>query len=295
MRAPAVVARVRFATGVKRARLTERLRAARLPDGAYDRFFFVLGIGGSGTQWCAAAFTTERAHCFHEHSMRLNSGHKRDFSHFALLEDERQLDLAWRRSVVRRGAFSPMLRSMALRPEPRVGSADTFVGYFCDALHAERPSWPFLLVVRDGIKSVARFMRTLPWRGYQHFDRLWVPNWNELSDFERSCHRWRDRNRIVARRLEAVPESHRRIVTLETLTSDFAVLRETWEWLDLGDWDRYAERNRELQQTRVSRHRESPELKDAASLWAAWTPEQRETFERICGEDMLAYGFELPG
>jgi hypothetical protein len=36
-------------------------------------------------------------------------------------------------------------------------------------------------------------------------------------------------------------------------------------------------------------------LKDAKEIWSGWTREERETFIRICGEDMELYGFPIPG
>lgn len=259
-----------------------------------DHFFFVLGIGGSGTQWCAATFTTDTSYCFHEASNVLNTGHKRAFTHYAWLADPNQMDPTWRQNLVSQGSLQAMFDRMAARPEPIVGNSDQFVGWFCDALHAFRPSWKFLLVVRDGIKSVARFMRTLPWRPYQHFDRVWLPGWDAMSDFERSCYRWQRRNRLIYERLQGVPETHRRVETLESLTSDLTRLREVWDWLGLDDWSKYEARNSKFQNTRISRHKDSPGLKDAAVIWDQWTREQREMFMEICGDDMAFYGFSLP-
>jgi hypothetical protein len=276
-----------------------RLRARRIRRGpasrSYDRFFFVLGIGGSGTQWCAHTFTTEQSYCLHDPSFALNTGGKRERTHYRLLADPNQLDPAWRRRVVMDGAFQPMFERMADRPEPRVGGSDEFVGWFADALHELHPSWRFAFVVRDGIKSTARWVRTWPWPTYQEFDHVWVPGWEGLSPFERACYRWRDRNRRIRERLEAIPQSNFRVVTLERLTSDLDELRSLWEWLGLPAWEDYAERNASLQGTAISKHPESRVLKDAAVIWSAWTPEEREAFTRICGEDMERYGFPIPG
>jgi hypothetical protein len=261
---------------------------------SYDRFFFVVGIGGSGTQWCAHTFTTGESYCFHDASLALNTGGKRELTHFRMLADPSQLDAGWRRQIVADGAFRPMFERMADRREPRVGTSDEFVGFFADALHQLHPSWRFVLVVRDGVKSTARGLRTWPWPAYQSVDHVWVPDWEELSPFERACHRWRDRNRRIRERLEAIPASNARVTTLERLTSDLDELRSLWQWLGLSGWERYAERNAELQRTPISKHPESRTLKDAGAIWSGWTPEQRSTFIRICGEDMELYGFPIP-
>jgi hypothetical protein len=273
--------------GIKRIRRGPPLRS-------YDRFFFVLGIGGSGTQWCARTLTTADSYCFHDASLALNTGGKRDLTHFGLLADPNQLDADWRRHVVGNGLFEPMFERMAERREPRVGTSDEFAGWFADALHELHPSWRFALVVRDGIKSTARGVRTWPWRAYQAVDHLWVPGWDGLSPFERSCYRWRDRNRRIRERLDAIPRSRARVTTLERLTSDLDELRSLWEWLALPGWERYAVRNAELQSTPISKHPESRTLKDSRAIWSQWTPEQRETFKRVCGQDMELYGFSIP-
>jgi hypothetical protein len=138
-------------------------------------------------------------------------------------------------------------------------------------------------------------VRTWPWPSYQAVDHVWVPGWDALSPFEHACHRWRDRNRQIRDRLAVLPESNARILTLESLTGDLDVLRSAWDWLGIPDWHRHASRNAELQRTPVSKHPESRVLKDAKEIWSGWTREERETFIRICGEDMELYGFPIPG
>jgi hypothetical protein len=282
-----------------RALQSARRRLRRIERGpaerSYDRFFFQLGIGGSGTQWCSTVLTTGRSYCFHNSSLALNTAEKREMTHFRLLADPRLLDPAWRREVVQSGRLSEMLEVMADRREPRVGTADEFAGFFADALYELHPRWRFLFVVRDGVKSVARWLRATPWPHYQAIDHLWVPGWDELPLFERACHRWRDRNRQLADRLAGLPEANARTTTLEALTTDLSELRSAWEWLEIPDWDRYERRNAELQGTAISKHQESRTIKHSREIWSNWTPEERQTFVRICAEDMERYGFPIPG
>ena len=288
-----------FASIVKRKAqrsrvLLKRGIERRMGKYSYRNFFFVLGIGGSGTQWCAAAFTTEKSHCWHEASQILNAGPKRDKAHFNWLANPQQLDPDWRRRFVRRGRLQPMFDAMAQSDKPLVGNADMFAGWFCDAMHDLNPTWKFILVVRDGIKSVSRWMRMLPWRYYHHFQRAYLPRWDDLSDFERCCMVWSDRNRRIHERLMRIPEGHRRVETLEALTSDLSRLHEVWDWIGLEDWETYEKRNIEYQGTRITRHKENSELKDSKEIWNAWSSEQKDKFLEICGQDMESFGFKIP-
>ncbi len=223
----------------------------------------------------------------------LNTGHKGAFTHYGLLANPKQMRLSWRNKLIRRGIFQLMIAEMESRPELIVGNSDQFAGWFCDSMHQHNSTWKFLFVVRDGIKSVDRFFRTLPWRDYQHFDRIWNLEWDTLSDFERSCYRWSIRNKIIYHRLMMLPKTRRCVVTLEGLTNDLELLYDIWQWLGIPSWADYENRNREYQGTRISKHRNGG-LKDAAKIWESWNKEQKRIFENICGEVMVKFGFAFP-
>ncbi len=102
--------------------------------------------------------------------------------------------------------------------------------------------------------------------------------WKEMSRFEKVCWQWQFSNRFLR---ENVPHT----VYFKKLRSDYPYFKENildYLNLDIAEaaWQDYVSQPK----NRSAKYR--------MPHWKDWTQEQTDTFWRICGEEMKAYGFE---
>ncbi len=181
----------------------------------------------------------------------------------------------------------PVLRRLARLDftvlEKRYWCAKTFPDEkVCRGLERLYPSVRFVCILRNGCDVVHSMTR------YGGFRR---------GRFEELCSQWVRsvlRSSLFLRLPNAVQVRH------ETMVTDpDAFFSELFQQLDMDPHEdpvRFVERNLvhpldEPGKTGVDARRE---LRNRPPAHEAWSPTQRETFKRICGEKMLELGYEVP-
>ncbi|OSM07222.1 hypothetical protein MAIT1_03848 [Magnetofaba australis IT-1] len=106
-----------------------------------------------------------------------------------------------------------------------------------------------------------------------------------LDLFSALCLFWASQRPVA----EAVADNPRcRVQTFESLTTDVDAFQQTWRWMgaetELTPEQVAAKQGRDI--NRKSRGDRSPE-----AIWGRWSPEQREIFNRYCGEAMGYFGY----
>lgn len=107
-----------------------------------SRFFFILGMPRARTAWLAALLTGGDVHCFHEGT----AGH---------------------------GSFAEYAEALRGRPEAMVGDSNPSLVYHLEALTAEFPEAPLLLVRRDPAEALQALLAAAPKHEAEGIGRSW--------------------------------------------------------------------------------------------------------------------------
>ncbi len=147
------------------------------------------------------------------------------------------------------------------------------------------PEARYIWLIRDGRDSVASMYyrgwyddiyprQGLMWRRARlHGDRtgdFTSAQWESLTRFEKCCWCWSKYNRMIEERLGGLEDGMHTRVRLDRLSSSIPRLQD---FLGLSGEGRVV-----VEQLNSARQ--------PVSYWTRWTPVQRASFERLCGDDM---------
>ena len=243
----------------------------------HTNVFFVLGMGRSGTAFLANLLDSDpEAYVVHEPVQK-------DFTAYqeAFHSQDRADDY-----IVKFRSREMFLRAKR-RDRPTYGEVNSTMRRHVYALRRTFPNSCFLHLVRDGRNVVRSMMARLTMTPQDantaairpHPDDPYHEDWSEMDRFARLCWYWRTENAFVR---EAIGVS----IRFENLLSDYAYFSE--RLLDpchvevsQQEWEQAVSKPK----NQTTKHR----LSGAAS----WSSELRETFNSICGEEMLANGYDL--
>lgn len=119
------------------------------------------------------------------------------------------------------------------------------------------------------------------------------------DDWAKVCALWAANTEMVDERVPWVRDARIEIRSfrIEDLAGEtgrgVAPLRDLVDWLlpgnSISDEELAAK-----QAPRVNRHDPQSERRTPETIWAALTEEERETFQRVCGEAMAQFGYAMP-
>jgi hypothetical protein len=260
--------------------------------------FAVVAPPRSGTQWFSRLLTTEHSFCYHELSTHLHPFP----SNLALNK--------WLETHTKDHSFEQAQRRLVLQGYPDyfarhweralygqyiVGNSDCSLARMVPGIWS---LWPDLRVVfsaRHGINCVQSHFGH---RAQMPEDLLgqWRRKWQTDDFFTICCHRWTTGMKLWLQARDWLSQRNAAILEtrLEKVTGDLAELRRLWDWLAIGQWDHYLERNRQLMRTPINARTNHNTVRTAEDIWHAWTGVQRETFRTLCGPTLSQLGYELP-
>ncbi|MFO7871839.1 MAG: hypothetical protein R6V03_10475 [Kiritimatiellia bacterium] len=243
------------------------------------RIFFVLACGRSGTQWLANTLNQ----CEH-----------------ALVEHEPMPGEAWAyiQAIKRPEAALTYMQNFRLKEiylrakspsdgQQVYGEVNGFLRRHIPALLDTIPGVVLIHLVRNGknvVRShVSRRALASDHPVYQQFRPPgradYAEHWNDLSLFERNCWYWTIENRYIRKWIPLY-------VRFEDIISSFSAFRE--QLLDpLG-----LHMPKPTWQQLVTRPQN---VTNAFSMppWPDWSLKEKKTFEAICGDEMLRYGYAI--
>lgn len=258
-------------------------------------FFTVVSPPRSGTQWYSQVFSIEHSFCFHELTTRLRPYP----SNIALSE---YLAVQAVDHTYEQGQRGRILQSFpeyfsrhweqSICGHKLVGNSDCFGVYAAPGLWLLWPDMRFVFSVRNGINVVQSINQLAPNTPFAHWDKG-IP---DQEGFAGICRYWVAQVQAYCQSLEWLTERNALIqeTRLETMTSDPQEFRRIWEWLDVGPWEKHAERNLKLMQTPVNVRTNQTRVLGPTEIWQSWTLDQRATFREICSTAMRRLHYSIP-
>jgi hypothetical protein len=188
-----------------------------------------------------------------------------------------------------------------------VGDANDWTPYIIPEVHKHQPVSRIIYLVRNGIQtmnSVANASSSwhqfgdASWPIDSFLHRYWElmekpgKDWAERTRWEKLCVFWKLNWHMVKWLSRELPSDvwlcPQRLEDL-TANENPWVLRELMQNFGLEISDE------ELQQLQAQDiNRKVKGNRDPAYIWSQWTEEQREAFLENCGEEMAAFGYEIP-
>lgn len=167
------------------------------------------------------------------------------------------------------------------------GEINPFLRIHSPAIKEVFPNAKLFHVIRDGRDVVRSIMSReilskkdpLLKKIVPPIDDPYRSQWGKMSRFERVCWQWQFDNAITRKAV-----SH--LVKFELFRKDYNYFKE-----NISDYIGF-----ELSQKRWEELLKQPKNitpKYAIAHWTEWTNDQKESFERICGDEMSQYGYEL--
>lgn len=237
--------------------------------------FYVIGVGRSGTMTVASTLCRDRnVCCFHEPSQAA------DGKSMVLAVDGHPQD------DYLRDVRDPFVRSFADqwdfthgRTSTVRGEVNSFLRYHVDEIRRVHPKATIAHLVRNPLKVVrsiyARKTYEPQMRGYRQLRIPGVSGWDSLDRFSKICWFWAHGDRAArvgadySAKLEDIVSSH-----------------EAWRRFARPLGCRLSWRKWKASLTIKRNHTKA--FRDLPDGW-------RETFDRICGEEMLASGYGQEG
>ena len=261
-------------------------------------FFAVVAPARAGTTWFSELLTTDRSFCYHELTALLQPYPSNLALHdwFKQQVVDHGFELAQRRWLLQcYPTYFTRLWERANYGQYIVGNSDGTMMRVAAGLWLLWPAMKFIFSIRNGINVVAsRYAgaSAIPPGVLAQAKERWATN----DLFQILCHRWSKsvEASITTRRWLADRQAHCFETTLEKVTTDLEELRRLWDWLGIGAWDEYAERNAGLQATPANPRTNTRGVVQPEQIWERWTPEQRDLFRSTCGEAMTQFGYEIP-
>jgi hypothetical protein len=248
--------------------------------------------------WYSRVFTLEHCYCFHELTTLLQP-----FPSNITLTD-------WLKPHIEDHEYTQAQRRWLLQLYPDyfkrlweratfgqyiVGNSDSFVIENLPALWLLWPDMKFVISIRNGINCVqSHFVHR------QHFGITLAQRMSEKWDtddfFTVSCYLWKKHTTELenSRRWLVTMGAQCLLVHFEEITASLNGLRQIWDWIGIGRWDEYADRNQQLLTTPVNARTNNQRVVSADEVWFSWTHQQRDIFTEVCGDAMQQFGYMLP-
>lgn len=241
------------------------------------QFFFGLSSIRTGTVYLSDLLNTgqESFHVEHEANVL-------DYWNYA----EAYNDASHRLRYIKDFRLWETLMRMHMNGWVNYGEVNPFLKMHGQQLKEIFPNAKFFHLVRDG-RDVVRSMMSReildtkdPMKPFVRPDDSdpYAGQWPGMSRFERLCWQWKNENEAIA----DVTDHH---IQLEKLKADYAYFNEcinAFLGVDITEehWANYQ-----------SPKNITPKYK--ISHWKEWNGRQRESFEKICGEQFTRLGYEL--
>jgi hypothetical protein len=260
-------------------------------------FFTVAAPARAGTMWFSRLLTTEHSFCYHELTTLLHPYP----SNVALVEwylgqvADHEFEQAQRRWLLQcYPEYFARLWERALSGQHIVGNSDNGVLEFLPALWLVWPDMNFIFSTRNGINCVQSYFVSRSRFPAEELARL-RSRFKGRKFFHQCCYFWMEHVGVL-QKVRGWLEGRAQCfdTTLENMTSDLGEIRRLWDWLGIGEWEEYEERNRLLMSTPVNARTNARRIVDWEEIWEGWKDEQRETFRTICGETQTRLGYSLP-
>ncbi len=261
--------------------------------------FTVVAPPRSGTKWFSRLLTTDRSFCYHELTAMLQPYEAHPALNAWIKEQvaDHSPELAQRRWVLQRyPEYFARHWERATFGQHIVGNSDAATIDLVPGLWSLWPDMKFIFSIRNGIRVVQS--RTLDTSDFT--PGVLAKNsarWGTDDIFQILCHRWVKAAEAIIAAKDWVAQRAPAAVfqtRLEKITTDLEEIEKLWNWIGIGDWERYAERNASLQLTPVNARTSSERFVQPEEIWERWTPDQRQHFRAICGEMTSRAGYELP-
>lgn len=270
----------------------------RIGGGNVIHLFTVAAPSRAGTTWFSRLFTTQHSFCYHELTTLLRPYP----SNHAVLE--------WFQDQTATSGFEPAQRRWILHCYPTyfarlfepansgqyiVGNSDGGVLEFLPALWLLWPDMKFIFSVRNGINCVQS--RQLNSADHPRFvvgkrERTW----RTKDAFTQACHVWAQDIRLLEGSKQWLRTRQAQYIetTLEGVTGSLDEVRKLWDWVGIGRWKEYAERNQKMLSTPINARTNTQSIVGWQEIWNRWTAGQRETYWSICGETHRRLGYADP-
>ncbi len=259
--------------------------------------FTVAAPARSGTMWYSRMFTTERSFCYHELTTLLRP-----------YPSDRAL-LDWFKNHVTDYDFEQSQRRLVLQCYPEyftrlweraqfgqhiVGNSDHWTLEFLPGLWILWPDMKFVFSTRNGVNCVQSHFVHRP-----HFPPTEVLRYElrfQTADFfELCCGIWVEQMALLQRHKEWLHGRAQLVeTTLEKLTSEIQEVRRIWNWIGIGEWEKYEERNRRMMNAPANARTNAGGVVEWEEIWKSWTQAQRLAFRAVCGETQVRLGYPLP-
>jgi hypothetical protein len=258
--------------------------------------FTVAAPARSGTMWLSRVLTTAHSFCYHELTTHLHP-----YPSNIVLDDwlgqqvaDSEFELAQRRWVLQcYPDYFARLWERAIYGQFIVGNSDHFTLQFLPGLWLLWPNMRFVFSVRNGISVVqsrlAHKLETPPVAVSE-----WRKRWGDEEFFGLCCHAWVAEAEQMAKAKDWLDGRAAAIeTTFEKITTDLGELERVWDWLGIGKWEEYKDRNAEMLRTPVNARTNAERVVSSEEIWSAWDSAQRATFRKVCGVTMKRLRYPL--
>jgi hypothetical protein len=237
--------------------------------------FFLLGIGRSGTRFLSELLNSDKnAIVFHEPLPE-------DFDAFCIAHKNQKSAFRYMNTYRKKKIYA-LVKEADVKTYGEVNSA---LRYHVEAIPKCFPHAKTLHLVRDGRDVVRSFMArrhyTKEGKGHHALrpakNDPWYDKWGKLNRFEKICWLWADANRRIRQHVV-------KYVKFEKTISNYNYFEENFEnylGLNIGKKKWVAAVNRPRNSTN----------RFTLPHWTEWGQRFCDSFEKICGEEMHAFGY----
>ncbi|MFW5652893.1 MAG: hypothetical protein ACOC0P_02505, partial [Planctomycetota bacterium] len=156
------------------------------------------------------------------------------------------------------------------------------------ALRKVIPTATYMILVRDGRDVVRSALNRQHGRSrMNHAAVAPLPNdpyaakWDSISDFEKMCWWWMDSYRMLLEHMPGVP-----IIQFEKVTKSWDYVRDNIvEPIGLNITE-------EIYRDHLAKPTKNAAMKYVIPHWSEWDDEQKEIFDRVCGDWMRRLGYD---
>jgi len=241
------------------------------------RFFFILGMGRSGTTFLANFLNrAEGVHVFHEPAFEDFNAHVRAFYTPEIAEryiqNFRKKEIYLRMHHVDSGIY---------------GEVNSSLRRHAGAIKRNFPEATILHLVRDGrdvVRSLmSRRMMTIkdPFSIRIHPKKSdpWSERWKKMDRFSRICWFWQVENSYLRSIIGKVIHFEKVLSSYDYFYTE--VLEPCHINIEKKDWENAVASPRNATKN------------FGMSTWDSWTQEQKKIFRELCGEEMVKCGYEF--
>lgn len=240
-------------------------------------FFFILGMGRSGTTFLADFLNqAERAYVFHEPAFEDFNAHVKAF--YSTRAAERYIQKFRKKEIYLR---------MHHVDAGTYGEVNSSLRRHAAAIKNAFPNATVLHLVRDGRDVVRSLMSRRMMTAKDPFSirihptksDAWREKWHEMDRFSRICWFWQVENSYLRATIG-------KIIQFEKIVSNYDYFRNELLgpchiYIEKTDWERSVTSPR------------NTTGRFGMPKWDDWSPQQKRAFETICGDEMAKCGYEF--